>query len=316
MQVVRDVSAPQCRGQGPRRYAYVTVTYETVGCTASGQKFAGSAMNGSRLCVLRRTQARRPHACPARPAVFVRGSIYYSNMTSQVQLPQLREQATALRLAGKSLREIKEITGVTSNSRLSEALRGVPPPAWTRRPRAKDDARIKARELRARGYSMLEIAAELGVSKSSVSLWTRDMPRVGRLSNAEIRQRNAAGVSAFWAEESPRREARRRAVSDQAARQIGSLTDREVIIAGAMAYWCEGSKNKPYRRQENEVAFINSDPKLILFFLRRDGGPNNMAARRGFGVKIQTPACCSQGRTRTSICGIQSAVCYLYTTWD
>jgi hypothetical protein len=44
MQVVRDVSAPPRRGQGPRRYAYVTVTYETVGCTASGQTFASSAM--------------------------------------------------------------------------------------------------------------------------------------------------------------------------------------------------------------------------------------------------------------------------------
>lgn len=189
-------------------------------------------------------------------------------MTSRVPFPQLREQATALRLAGKSLREIKEITGVTSNSRLSEALRGVPPPAWTRRPRAKDDQRDAARALRAKGYTYLEIVAELGVSKSSVSLWTRDMPRVGRLSNDEIRNRNSAGVSAFWAEEGPRREARRQAVSDRAAAEIGSLTDREVIIAGSVAYWCEGAKNKPYRRFGNDVTFINSDPKLILFFLR------------------------------------------------
>lgn len=189
-------------------------------------------------------------------------------MTNKVPLPQLREQATALRLAGKSLREIKEITGVSSNSRLSEALRGVPPQPWTHRPRAKDDARIKARELRARGYSMLEIAAELGVSKSSVSLWTRDMPRVGRISDEEIRYRKSARAKAFWAVESPRREMRRRAISDRAAADIGLLTDREVIIAGAIAYWCEGSKNKPYRRPENRVVFVNSDPRLILFFLR------------------------------------------------
>lgn len=189
-------------------------------------------------------------------------------MTNKVQFPQLREQATALRLAGKSLREIKEITGVTSNSRLNEALRGVPPPAWTRRTQAKDDLRDAARALRARGYTYLEIVAELGVSKSSVSLWCRDLPRVGRLSSEEIRKRNAAGVSAFWAKESPRREARRQAISDRAAAEIGALTEREVIIAGAMAYWCEGAKNKPYRRIDNDVAFINSDPRLILFFLR------------------------------------------------
>jgi transcriptional regulator with XRE-family HTH domain len=189
-------------------------------------------------------------------------------MGSQLVPSQLREQATALRLAGKSLREIKEITGVTSNRALGEALRGVPPQPWTRRPTAKDDAHAKARELRGRGYTYNEIAAELGVSKGSVSLWTRDMPRVGRISYDEIRQRNAAGVSAFWAAESPRREARRQAISDAAAAEIGSLTDREVIIAGAIAYWCEGAKNKPYRRLDNEVAFINSDPKMILLFLR------------------------------------------------
>jgi transcriptional regulator with XRE-family HTH domain len=189
-------------------------------------------------------------------------------MTNKQASALLREQATALRLAGKSLREIKEITGVTSNRALAEALQGVPAQPWTRRPRAKDDLRAKACELRARGYTYAEIAAELGVSKGSVSLWTRDMPRVGRISYEEFRKRNAAGVSAFWAAESPRREARRRAISEAAAAEIGSLTDREVIIAGAVAYWSEGAKNKPYRRSSNDVAFINSDPKMILLFLR------------------------------------------------
>jgi transcriptional regulator with XRE-family HTH domain len=189
-------------------------------------------------------------------------------MTNELTLLELREQATALRHAGKSLREIKQITGVSNNRALTEALRGVPAQPWTRRPRAKDDVRAKARELRAKGYTYVEIATELGVAKSSVSLWTRDMPRVGRISYQEIRQRNSAGVSAFWAAEAPRREARRRAVSEAAAAEIGSLTDREVRIAGAIAYWSEGAKNKPYRRYSNEVQFINSDPMMILLFLR------------------------------------------------
>jgi transcriptional regulator with XRE-family HTH domain len=189
-------------------------------------------------------------------------------MTSKLDFPQLREQATALRLAGKSLREIKQITGVTSNSRLAQALRGVPPPDWTRRPRAKDDLHAKARELRARGYTYVEIGAELGVSKSSVSLWTRDMPRIGRLSYQETRQRNVTGVKAFWVDESPRREMGRLAITQKAVAQIGGLSDRETLIAGAIAYWCEGTKNKPYRRPSNSVQFVNSDPELILLFLR------------------------------------------------
>ena len=94
---------------------------------------------------------------------------------------QLDTQVIALRRAGKSRREIKQILGV-GNSTLDRALRGVPPQPWTRRPRAKDDLHEKARDVRSRGYTYVEIAAELGVSKSSVSLWARDLPRVGRIS--------------------------------------------------------------------------------------------------------------------------------------
>jgi len=72
-----------------------------------------------------------------------------------------------------------------SNSTLHDALRGVPPPDWTRRPNAKDDRHAQARELRTKGLSYNEIAARLGVSKSSVSLWVRDLPRHPRLSYEE-----------------------------------------------------------------------------------------------------------------------------------
>lgn len=55
--------------------------------------------------------------------------------------------------------------------------------------------------------------------------------------------------------------------SATAEAEIGKLSDREVLIAGAIAYWCEGSKNKP-NNNANRVTFINSDPRLIDFFLR------------------------------------------------
>jgi hypothetical protein len=188
-------------------------------------------------------------------------------MTNTLRFEQLRTQAIALRRAGKSRREIREILDIRSNTTLNDALQGEPPPLWTRRPKAKDDLYAKARELRTRGYTYVEIAAELGVSKSSVSLWARDLPRVGRISYEETRKRNAQGVSSYWEAEGPRREARRQAVSAAASTEVGSLSDREIIIAGAIAYWCEGSKSKPYRR-DDRVTFINSDPGLIRFFMR------------------------------------------------
>jgi transcriptional regulator with XRE-family HTH domain len=49
--------------------------------------------------------------------------------------------------------------------------------------RGKDTEQERARELRSEGWTMPEIAAELGVSKGSVSLWTRDVefePQRGR----------------------------------------------------------------------------------------------------------------------------------------
>jgi transposase len=178
-----------------------------------------------------------------------------------------REQAIALRRAGKSRREIKEILGVASNATLNELLAGEPPPDWTRRPNAKDDLHAKARLLREQGYDYNRIAAELGVSKSSVSLWVRDIPWPDRLSYEECRKRAAEGVRRYWEAERAAREAKREATRAAAAAEIGALTDRELLVAGAVAYWCEGAKNKPYLRHDR-VVFINSEPELIMFFLR------------------------------------------------
>jgi len=179
-----------------------------------------------------------------------------------------REQAVALRRAGKSRREIKEILGIAGNSTLDNLLAGVPPPEWTRRPRAKDDLRAEARHLREQGLGYNQIAAELGVSKSSVSLWVRDLPRPERLSYEECCRRVAEGVRRYWAAERPIREAQREAARTAAAAEIGTLTQRELLIAGAIAYWCEGAKNKPYYNRQDRVMFVNSDPGLITFFLR------------------------------------------------
>lgn len=188
-------------------------------------------------------------------------------MRTNEDIKVLRERAVALRLAGKSLREIKEVLGPMSNSTLHDALKGTPPPDWTRRPNAKDAIRAQARELRAQGLDYDEIAARLHVSKSSVSLWVRDMPTPERLTYEERRKRAADGVDRYWVKERKAREAQRAAEITAAAAEMGILTAREILIAGAIAYWCEGAKNKPHRK-DDRVMFINSDPGLIMFFLR------------------------------------------------
>jgi transcriptional regulator with XRE-family HTH domain len=183
------------------------------------------------------------------------------------QLEQLRVQAIELRRAGKSRREIKEILRIGSNETLNDLLRGEPPPEWTRRPKAKDEIRAQARDLREKGLAYKEIAAKLGVSKSSVSLWVRDMPRPERLSYEECAKRQAIAVEAYWSAERRRRAEAREAIRASEQGHIGPLTERDILITGAIAYLCEGTKSKPYRRS-GHVAFINSDPRLVRFYLR------------------------------------------------
>ena len=89
----------------------------------------------------------------------------------------LRPQAVALRRAGLSRRQIRDRLHVHNNDILNRLLEGEPAPDWTRRPNAKDDLREQARELRKQGMTYDQIQVELGCSKSSISLWVRDLPK-------------------------------------------------------------------------------------------------------------------------------------------
>lgn len=210
-------------------------------------------------------------------------------MSRNIQFDQLRSQAIELRRAGKSRREIREVLGIASNQTLCEALRGEPPPEWTRRPNAKDEVRARARELRGRGKDYEEIASRLGVSKSSVSLWVRDLPTPSRLTYEECRKRSVAGTRRYWEAERPARDAARSAIRDAAAAEIGQLSEREILLIGAIAYWCEGAKSKPYRRAE-QVNFINSDAGLIRMFLGFLDVAGIPAGRRRYRLHIHETA--------------------------
>jgi hypothetical protein len=139
-----------------------------------------------------------------------------------------------------------------------------------RTPQELDRLKEQAVQLRRQGKSRRQIKEALGfISNSTLTQFLRDEPLPPERAGpryAESRRRAAEGVRRYWAAEHPVREAARVAISAAAAAQIGELTDREIILAGAIAYWCEGAKNKPHRRADR-VTFANSDPELISFFL-------------------------------------------------
>jgi hypothetical protein len=176
----------------------------------------------------------------------------------------LREQVVAVRRAGMSRRQIRDELKIWNNDKLNRLLKGEPPPEWTKRPNAKDDLRAQARELRAAGRTYDEIQNALGVSKSSVSLWVRDLPRPPRVQNSEQRRQYMQDIC--WAPRRELRENERRITKAAAAREIGEMTDREIFIAGIGLYWAEGNKDKSYARRER-VNFVNSDPNMIRVFL-------------------------------------------------
>lgn len=175
----------------------------------------------------------------------------------------LRAQAIALRREGLSLRQIRDRLHIDNNDILNRLVKGEPPPEWTKRPNAKDDLRAKARELRLQGMTYDQIQMELGCSKSSISLWVRDLPKPERRDPTE-----QAKIAARrrWENELKVRDRARRRTKTQAESEIGSMTDRELLCAGVALYWAEGSKDKPYARREN-VLFVNSDPSVILLYL-------------------------------------------------
>ncbi|MCU1587426.1 MAG: hypothetical protein JWN31_919 [Frankiales bacterium] len=136
--------------------------------------------------------------------------------------------------------------------------------------RRKDYERSVAEELRRQGWTYDEISEELVVSKGSLSLWLRSLPRPApkqRVRMGPTSEQRRAWALASWAPKLAEREIERQTVTGAAAAGVGALTERELELVAVTAYWCEGSKSKPWRLQER-VTFINSDPGVIDVFLR------------------------------------------------
>jgi hypothetical protein len=109
-----------------------------------------------------------------------------------------------------------------------------------------------ARALRAQNRTIADIAKTLGVSKSSVSLWVRDVPFTPslRLRGAHRRPH-------------PAHMAKLRQIDDlnrQGTARLGELNEESFLVAGIALYAGEGAK------ADGCVKFANSDPEMVRFF--------------------------------------------------
>jgi hypothetical protein len=102
------------------------------------------------------------------------------------------------------------------------------------------------------------IAREVGIAKSTASLWVCDIPLTpeqrGRLYALSDRQRAGNLARSRLALDA-------RIDAQELGRMIARI-DEPLHQSGCMLYWAEGAKSR------NSLAFVNSDAEMIRFFLR------------------------------------------------
>ena len=129
---------------------------------------------------------------------------------------------------------------------------------------AKSDERNKAIELRKGGGSIKEIAKKVGVSKSSVSLWCRDiMLTPEQIETLQKRVIKGSYRGRLLGSRIQHERRIKRALDAEIAgvKEIGRLSQRDLLIAFTALYWGEGSK-------KNRTLFINnSDPEMVKFLM-------------------------------------------------
>lgn len=121
----------------------------------------------------------------------------------------------------------------------------------------------KALELRRHGHSINHIASTLGVSKSTASLWVRNIKLTQRqltalrqkpFTNTAVEKRRKARLSM--------EQAKRDAIVQKARLEIDSLDLRDLWLMGVMLYWAEGGKT------QRMVRFSNGDPQMICIMMQ------------------------------------------------
>lgn len=120
----------------------------------------------------------------------------------------------------------------------------------------------EAKELRKNGWSIKKIEKELGVARSSVSKWVRDV----KLTEKQIKQLylNKKTGQLRGCIVAARNKQNRRAelvsrLKEEGKKEIGFLKKKDRFIAGVAMYFAEGSKT------DQNVSFSNSDPRAIKF---------------------------------------------------
>lgn len=126
--------------------------------------------------------------------------------------------------------------------------------------------RLKAVELRKRGFGINEISKRLGIGKNTISLWCRGIELTKEQKDKfKRRVEKLARIHHRQAMERRIKENQNKIASIEASakKEIGRISQRETFLMGIALYWAEGFKHP----QEKALGFSNSDPRLVRFYV-------------------------------------------------
>lgn len=124
--------------------------------------------------------------------------------------------------------------------------------------------REEVTKLRLQGYTYSQIKRALGVSKSTLSDWLRNLPlskeQIELLSKNKEHAKELA-IERFRETCKNKRFQRLKQVLNKQLAELLPLSDKELFLAGVFLYWGEGEK------RHGAVSISNTDPRIIKFAL-------------------------------------------------
>ncbi len=130
----------------------------------------------------------------------------------------------------------------------------------------KDSIKTKALSLRQQGESINSIAKKLSISKSTASVWCRDIALSETQQKTLSEKSNSRAIYALLRASEKKRSERIIATEREiriGKQDVGRLSTRDIFMVGLGLYWGEG-----YKKGSQELGFTNSDPALILFYIQ------------------------------------------------
>lgn len=120
------------------------------------------------------------------------------------------------------------------------------------------------------GKSYNEIAKDLGIGKSLLSYWLKDLqlPLEAKKILEEKSNYAKEKFQDYNRQKHERVQKENKEIREGSIKRVRILRNYELLLLGAALYWAEGYKRHAGRRPTAYLSFSNSDPDMIKLFMR------------------------------------------------